>query len=274
LLVIAPAFNHHTYRQQLKISEHFVYNLNMHSEESTASLSRFSSVANPDSDPHLNGEYYRNNPTWHVEYSPWKAHNILRLLEKHRLNPKSICEVGCGAGEVLRQLQLKLDKECRFWGYDVAPQAIDLAKQRQNERLVFETADLGELDTPGFDLMLALEVVDHVEDYLGFLRMLKSRSTWKIFSFSLDISAQSALRKGALLQRRVVHSHRHHFNKETALRTLEETGFEIVDFCYPPNLAFSSKARLGKPLRWLTFNMNPDLAVRLFGGYSLLVLAR
>jgi hypothetical protein len=122
--------------------------------------------------------------------------------------------------------------------------------------------------------MLALEVVDHVEDYLGFLRMLKTRSEWKIFSFSLDFSAQSAIRKGALLQRRVVHSHRHHFSKETAVRTLEETGYEVVDCTYTSALAFSGLARLSKPLRVVTYNLNQDFAVRLFGGYSLLVLAR
>ena len=199
---------------------------------------------------------------------------MLRMLERNRLCPKSIGEVGCGAGEVLRQMQLKMDQECRFWGYDVAPKAIEIAKERENDRLQFAVADLGEIDAPYFDVMLALEVVDHVEDYFGFLRMLKSRSDWKIFSFSLDISVQSALREGALLQRRLAHSHRHHFSKETALRALEETGYEIVDHFYPPNLAFSRLARLAKPLRVMSFNLNPELAVRLFGGYSLVILAR
>jgi len=29
----------------------------------------FSSVADPATDPHLNDEYFRQNPTWHVELS-------------------------------------------------------------------------------------------------------------------------------------------------------------------------------------------------------------
>ena len=241
--------------------------------EST-NVQRFSSVADPATDPHLTGEYLKNNPTWHVEYSPSKAANILRMIEKNRLHPKTLCEVGCGAGEVLRLLQLKMDSQCQMWGYDIAPDAIALARTRENERLTFATADLGQIDTPFFDVMLALEVVDHVEDYLGFLRMLRSRSEWKIFSFSLDISVQSAIRKGALLQRRVAHCHRHHFSKETALRTLEETGYEVVDHTFTSAVAFSGLARLAKPLRLLTYRLNPDLAVRLFGGYSLLILAR
>jgi len=174
----------------------------------------FTSVGDPATDPHLTGEYLRNNPSWHVEFAAWKAANILQLLERKHLHPRTICEVGCGAGEVLRVLHASMDSQCTFYGCDVAPQAIELAKTRECERLSFEVADLGEISTPPFDLMLALEVVDHVEDYLGFLRMLRSRSEWKIFSFSLDISVQSALRGGALRRRRVVHAHRHHFTRK------------------------------------------------------------
>ena len=236
--------------------------------------SLFSSVADPASDAHLNGAYFRKNPTWHVEYSPLKAENIHRLLERRQLHPRTICEVGCGAGEVLRQLQLKMNPECRFWGYDVAPPAIEMARQRENRGLRFELADFVAIETPRTDLLLTLEVVDHVEDYLRFLRVLKDRAEWKIFSFSLDISVQAVLRKGALLQRRDVHYHRHHFNKETALAILRETGYEVVESFYAPNLAFSKLAKLAKPARRLAFALNQDLTVRMFGGYSLLVLAR
>jgi len=104
--------------------------------------------------------------------------------------------------------------------------------------------------------------------------MLKNRAEWKIFSFSLDISVQSAFRAGAFSQRRNVHSHLHHFNKETALGTLEYAGYEVVDYVYPPNLAISPLAKMAKPIRTACFKLGPDLAVRLFGGYSLLILAR
>jgi SAM-dependent methyltransferase len=236
---------------------------------------RFVSVADPKIDPHVNGEYFKKHPTWHVEYSAWKAGNILRFMQQKNLKPKRVGEVGCGAGEVLKQLQLKMEPDARFWGWDVAPPAIEMAKTRENERLDFALADFGAIETPELDLLLVLEVVDHVEDYLGFLRMLKSRAELKLFSFSLDFSVQSAMRPGALLQRRHVHSHLHHFNKETALAVLEYTGFEVIDWCYPPNLAGTSAlATMARPIRKLTYWMAPDLTVRMFGGYNLLVLAR
>src|SRR5579885_813636 len=116
-----------------------------------------------------------------------------------------------------------MDSGCRFYGYDIAPAAIQMAKSRANDKMSFELADFGQLVTPRFDLLLALEVVDHVEDYFGFLRMLRSRAEWKLFSFSLDISVQNALRNGALLRRRLEHCHLHHFSKEIIMSALEYT---------------------------------------------------
>jgi SAM-dependent methyltransferase len=235
----------------------------------------FVSVTDPENDPHVNGSYFQKHPTWHTEYSSWKAEKIYHFLQRNNLHPKRIGEVGCGAGEVLKQLQLKMEPDVRFWGWDIAPPAIEMARTRENERLKFALADVGAIETPPLDLLLALEVVDHVENYLGFMRMLKSRAALKLFSFSLDISAQSALRPGAFLQRRNVHSHLHHFNSETALSALEYTGFEILDWCNPPNLpSASTLATLAKPIRTVMHSLAPGLTVRMLGGYSLLVLAR
>jgi SAM-dependent methyltransferase len=240
-----------------------------------AAQTRFTSVDDPENDPHVNGEYFRKHPTWHVEYSAWKAAHIFRYLQRKKLFPKTIGEVGCGAGEVLKQLQSMMAPDVRFWGWDVASAAIEMARTRENDRLHFDLADFGAIETPPLDLLLALEVVDHIEHYLGFMRMLKSRAELKLFSFSLDISAQSALRDGAFLQRRNAHSHLHHFSKETALSTVEYAGSEVLDWQYLPSLPGVSKlATLARPLRSLLFAVHPDLAVRMLGGYSLLVLAR
>jgi len=233
-----------------------------------------SSVVDPINDPHVNGEYLKQNPSWHVEYSPSKAAAILRMLARHRIEPHTVAEVGCGAGEVLRQLQMKMPPDRTFWGFDIAQAAIDLARQRENERLQFFLSDLIAVETPKFDLLLVLEVVDHVEDYLRFLRQLRSRAEWKFFSFSLDVSVQSAFRKSAFEKQRRIFSHLHHFNKEVVLATLRHAGHEIVDTCYGPNHADTTAAKLVSPLRALTFAMNQDFSVRVFGGHSLMVLTR
>ncbi len=86
----------------------------------------------------LNSSYLHANPTWHAEDSAWKATQILKLIERNKLMPKSIVEIGCGAGEILNQLQQRLaDKEIDFSGYEIAPDAFKLAQTRAKERLHF-----------------------------------------------------------------------------------------------------------------------------------------
>ncbi len=81
---------------------------------------------------YTSGEYLEKNPTWHVEESPWKAKQIMRLIRRNGIAPDTICEAGCGAGEVLNQLQGKMAATCSFWGYEISPQAFALSESRAN----------------------------------------------------------------------------------------------------------------------------------------------
>ena len=71
--------------------------------------------------------------------------------------------------------------------------------------------------------------------------------------------------------------HIHYFTKETALRSLSDTGYQVLDYFYTPrSIEFASEPgekALTLP-RKLCFAIHRDFAVRLLGGFSLLVLAR
>ncbi|GAC1565336.1 MAG: hypothetical protein NVS3B14_02690 [Ktedonobacteraceae bacterium] len=56
---------------------------------------------------YTSGEYLEKNPTWHVEESPWKAKQIMRMVAQNGIEPRTICEVGCGVGEVSIQSLLR-----------------------------------------------------------------------------------------------------------------------------------------------------------------------
>ncbi len=226
---------------------------------------------------YISGEYLEKNPTWHVEESPWKATQIMRMLAQNRLAPATICEVGCGAGEVLKQLQGKMDSTCSFLGYDISPQAIELTKSRANERLHFKLADLRQEQDAYFDLMLIMDVVEHLEDYFSFLRDLKAKSQYKIIHLPLDLSVQSLLRPNGLLSNRRAYGHIHYFTKDIALEMLKDAGYEVVDYFYAPRSIGLANNLVKKLLilpRVLFFSLRKDLAVRVLGGYSLLVLAK
>src|SRR5438094_3894325 len=117
--------------------------------------------------------YLENNPAWHVEESPWKARQVIRIMKRNHIAPKTICEVGCGAGEVLKQLQEQMDSNCLFWGYDISPQAFELSKGRASERLHFKMADIRNEQDAFFDIILIMDVIEHLEDYFSFLREIK-----------------------------------------------------------------------------------------------------
>lgn len=121
------------------------------------------------------GTYLASNPGWHEEDSPWKARQIDSIIKRNSLNPKTICEVGCGAGEILNQLaELYVDGE--FIGYEISPQAFELCSKKSKANLTFKLADLLKDDVAHFDIVMAIDVFEHVEDYFGFLRKLKGKS--------------------------------------------------------------------------------------------------
>ncbi len=225
---------------------------------------------------YLDGEYLAKNPGWHIEESPWKAKQILRMLQRNHVAPRTVCDAGCGAGEVLKQLQESLDGECLFRGYDISPQALEMCRSRANERLEFKLADICREKNIYFDLLLVLDVIEHLEDYFTFLRDLRTKATYKIFHIPLDLCVQTVLRQNGILRRRDLYAHIHYFTKETALRTLEDTGYRVRHYFYTPrmiDLPIDRLQRILKVPRRIGLALHPDLAVRLLGGFSLLVLA-
>ncbi len=226
---------------------------------------------------YLDGSYLKYNPSWHVEESPFKVRQIRRMMSKHNLAPKTVCDVGCGAGLVLNELQANFPPGCTCWGYDVAPDALALCAKWGNENLRFQLCDI-RTDESGifFDLLLMLDVFEHVEDYIGLVRAVRSKAKQKLFHIPLDLSVQSVLRKNGLLLRRDNHAHLHYFTKETALRTLTDVGYTIVDCFYTPRcieLGDLFVQKIARVPRKLCFTAFPELTVRVLGGYSLMVLA-
>jgi cyclopropane fatty-acyl-phospholipid synthase-like methyltransferase len=226
---------------------------------------------------YTDGTYLRNNPVWHADDSAWKAGHIATMLERHALAPQSVCEIGCGAGEILRALSTRLDGNTRFVGYEISSDAYQLCRDKANGRMQFHLANLLDEDEC-FDLVMAIDVFEHVEDYFAFLRKLRAKGRHKIFHIPLELSAQMVARGRPLLEARRSVGHLHHFSKETALATLEDCGYRVIDHSYTSgrtelgNLGW--KTQLLKWPREALYRVNPDAAARVLGGYSLLVLAQ
>ena len=222
------------------------------------------------------GQYLKNNPGWHSEDSPWKAGKIFRILEKNNIQPKSISEVGCGAGGILKYLHSVMN-EVEFTGFEISNDAFEICKTLQTQRLTFKFEDLlADNNTDHFDLVLCCDVLEHVEDHFTFLRRLKEKAQFAVFLIPLELSVISILLKSRLIESRKKYGHLHYFSKETALATLTETGYSIIDYSYT-NRTFECHVDFSKRVLNIfrrLLNFNKDFSVRVLGGEHLLVLAR
>ena len=77
------------------------------------------------------GEYLKNNPDWHQAGSKWKADLIFEFIKKFQLPTGLVVDVGCGAGEILVQLAKQLGPASVLKGYDISPQAIQIATKKE-----------------------------------------------------------------------------------------------------------------------------------------------
>src|SRR5258708_9433718 len=180
---------------------------------------------------YTSGAYFEENPLWHADESTWKVKYMLRILAKNRIVAKTICDVGCGTGEVLKLLQERMDKVCEFWGYDISPQAITLSQSRVNEKLHFKLADIREEDHSYYDLILLIDVIEHMEDYFSFLREIKPKGENKLIHIPVEISIWDVL-MGRLNRSRRKYGHIHYFTKDLVLQMLKEVDYEVVDYLY------------------------------------------
>lgn len=227
---------------------------------------------------YVDGTYLAKNPTWHEEDSPWKASKIIDMLDHHGVRPKSVCEVGCGAGEILNFMSNQYSDEVRFSGYEISPQAYEICRKKEKKNLNFYYSNLVRMPNVSFDVVMAIDVFEHVEDYFGFLRGLKNTGIYKIFHIPLDLSVQTVLRNSPIISQRISVGHLHYFTKDTALATLTDSGYDIIGYRYTNGSlelpSASWKTSILKLPRKLGFLINQDLTVRVLGGFSLLVLAK
>jgi len=221
-------------------------------------------------------DYAISNPTWDVEDSPWKVDQVLRMMRGHTLVPASIAEIGCGAGAILAGMRGAFPA-AKLYGFDIAPEAAQLWKEYAGAGIEFALGDFFEQSDRRYDLLLLLDVIEHLSNPFDFLYRLRGHGTHFIFHIPLDLSAVSVLREQPLLHVRQKVGHLHYFSKGLALALLEECGYHVMDWFYT-GAAFSApqrswKGRLFSLPRRVLYALIRDVGVRLLGGDTMIVLA-
>jgi SAM-dependent methyltransferase len=219
---------------------------------------------------YVDGTYLGRNPTWHAEDSDWKAEQCVGLMADLGIAPETICDVGCGAGGVLAALRATYPA-AQMTGFDVSATAIELARQRHTGIQFIVGEVVGR-----YDLMLVMDVIEHVEDCFGFTRNLRRHADLVLFHIPLELTCFSLLRNVLLAHRQAL-GHIHYFTRQTALAFLVDCGYEIVASRYTPaavdHAARDLKSRLITGVQRAGFRVAPDLSTVMVGGYALLAAA-
>jgi len=223
---------------------------------------------------YTSGAYAEGNVGWHEADARWKAQQVQRILAANHVHPQRVCDLGCGTGGVLDELGVLDPAITELVGYEVAEEATRMAPRQRSERVQF---CLGEPPAAAhFDLALMMDVFEHVEDFYGLLRRHHRLADHFVFHIPLDISVANVLREDRFDRLRRAVGHIHYFTRESALASLSDAGYRIIDcFFTAPGIdrPESRLQRVVRPARWLLFRISPSMAARVLGGFSLCVLA-
>ena len=235
-------------------------------------------MKNSVSEIYLNDEYADKNSAFGDDEADWKSQNVVKMFERHNLKPKSIVEVGCAGGGILLKVVEKSGEVIRAVGYEPGPKPFALAQSRETEVVKFINDTLTSNVDDDFDIVLCLDVFEHVEDYFEFLRGLKKVGGNYVFHIPLDMNVQMVARQKPIQHVRDKVGHLHYFSKETALESLKHCGYTVEDWFYTcaveSNYNGGFKFKMMNIIRKLLFTISPDVSVRFLGGSSLMVYAK
>lgn len=232
---------------------------------------------------YTSGRYLTNNPTWDSEDAPWKSAQLYNMLRRHGLiNRKSVSEVGCGSGQILFNLSKMLDSDVKYFGYDISPQAIEIANKHKSiiENTKKDNFSFKQISVPDkkSDILICADVFEHISDEFTFLSKIKDAGEYKIFNIPLDLSVQSIIRESTILAQRKRVGHINYYTKNLALETLIDTGYTIIDFEYAPwykhYKANSITTKIINFFRTILMCFSPDFCIKFLGGASLIVLTK
>ena len=219
--------------------------------------------------------YLHNNPSWGEEDAHLKVGSITKLLKRNNISFNIALEAGCGSGEILVQLEKKFPDAERFYGYDISRDALSIASKKQTEKIRFLAGDIKSV-TIRADLLLIIDVIEHIPDYFSFLDDIRNKADYTIFHIPLDMSVWSLFRENMLIESKQRVGHIHAFTEEFILDALRDRGFDIMDKMYttPTYTHHSLKQKITDGIRKIFFALNKKIASKTIGGYSIMVLTK
>lgn len=128
------------------------------------------------------------------------------LLKKQ--NPKSLLDIGSGAGRIIEYFQEKLD--CKVVGIDIDDDAIEKAKRlnEDNDKLEFHIMDYENIELPeeSFDAVIAIDTLHFAEDVEkaidNIMRVMKPGGKAYIYKLNKKVGEEKQISLHTILEQR------------------------------------------------------------------------
>ena len=145
---------------------------------------------------YLTDEYITKNPSLHKEDSLWKVSKIIPLVDKfiETVNKSEInlLDVGGGAGLILSAISAHIennyDMNVNKFALDLSPGILEVQKKKNPDlkKALSENILNTSLSDKEIDLTLMIDVLEHVNNPLKALRVIKRISNFVIFKVPLE----------------------------------------------------------------------------------------
>jgi SAM-dependent methyltransferase len=110
----------------------------------------------------------------HDPYGHKKRYDFfVQIIKKNK--PKNILDLGCGTCEMLTTPLASTFKGITFYGVDSDEESISIAKKNNSNENLNLYNKIEEINLDKFDLIIASEVIEHVDDPYNFLLNLRNR---------------------------------------------------------------------------------------------------
>src|SRR3989338_2385031 len=149
---------------------------------------------------------------------------IKNISKKYKI--RDICEIGCGVGN----LSSKLGKRgFKVDAFDLDKNAVQLAKKyNKNKNVNFFSKDILKLSVnKKYDLVLAIEVIEHIKDDIGAIKNAKEILKKSGF-FLITVPINEGYRTG--FDNRSAHVRR--YDVKDLINKLEQQDFKIIKIKY------------------------------------------
>ena len=199
---------------------------------------------------------------YEVEETHWwyvgRRRIIQYLVEKicttlNNPNPR-ILDVGCGTGANLKMLAA----HGRAEGVDISSQAVDFCRERGLDSVRLGAAEQLPYENGSFDLVTALDVVEHLDDDVAGLREMRRvlRRDGRVLLFVPAFMFLWGVQDD-------VSNHRRRYTLPSLLKAVEAAGFSVEWSSYANISFFLPVLAVRSVMRWLGLSADTEYGINI-----------